>query len=298
MKALDPKRHGAFVSAHAIASGLLADAASLGDDAQVEESCAVLAAFAGTPKSGRAAASLAQWAEGMRAARAGDAAKAESSLDAAARAFAANGWLAQATAAATELAALRWARKAESGTDDALGIAASIVTADSDAGVVREWIQAVGRRLAGAPPPALASFEKATAPFAGTASAGAAGGKGGAGGSPGGDVSELGKIFPKHGADKALAKATRTKDGFVVLTAYRKESSEPQPLGRGERPWDDGGGITLSLAGPSVALRMLDLQGTAGGPGERTRASRVRALYLLAVGETWAVAKSGVTVTP
>ena len=49
----------------------------------------------------------------------------------------------------------------------------------------------------------------------------------------------------------------------------------------------------------AVALRMVDLGGLEGQPGERLRPSRVRAFHLLADGETYGVAKSGtVTIAP
>jgi hypothetical protein len=172
------------------------------------------------------------------------------------------------------------------------------VTDASDKVVVQEWMRTVARRLPGAPPEALAPFAKATAAFDHASSVGTAGGKGGKGASAGGDVSDLGRLLGKGPSEKPLVRVTRTEDGFVIRPGYRKEPSAPRPLGRGEQAWDDDGGLTLSFAGPSVALRRLDVEGTAGGPGERLRPARGRAFYLLAVGETWSVARSVVTVSP
>ena len=108
----------------------------------------------------------------------------------------------------------------------------------------------------------------------------------------------MGRFLLKAAPDKPFVTATRGKDGFAVRLAFRKAPAPTQPFSGGEKHWDDGG-VTLAFAGRAVALRMVDLAGTAGQPGERLRPSRVRAFYLLAEAETFEVAKSGtVTVAP
>jgi hypothetical protein len=297
MKAIDAKRHGAFVSAHALATVLLREAVAHGDGVFVEEAAVALLAYEATPKAGKASAPLARFAEGLRAVGAKDAAKADAMLSQAFEAFAANGWLALALDAATERVAGLLAAKDEARATEAVAKAAALVNADSDFDAVQTWETNGRRRWAGAPPAVLAPFEKAVANRPG--GVGAKGGRGGAGGSgSGGNVSDLGRYWPKAGADKPFVTLTRTKDGLVARAAFRKEAAEPLALQQGQRHWDDGG-VTVALAGWAVALRIVDFEGLRGQPGERSRPSKARAFYPLAEGETWGVSKNGVvTVTP
>jgi hypothetical protein len=296
MGTLDPKRNGAYVSAHTLAAEVLADAVALGDGAHVEECAAVLAAHASTPNSGAAAAALSQWAEGMLAVKKGIPARAEGLLEAAVRTFAANGWLAQATSAATELAALHLAAKDDVKAAAALSLAAACVGPTSDLIVVQEWIRVVKGRLLNASPAALEPFTRTTAPFVGRGADGAAAGRVGEMKA----LTDLGKVWGALMPSKPVVSVTRDRDMFVVKPPYpRKLPPEPLPFPRGERPWDDEGGLTLLFGGPAVALGQIDLAGGRGQPGEALAPSRVRAFYLLAPGETWTVQRDGaVLVAP
>jgi hypothetical protein len=68
---------------------------------------------------------------------------------------------------------------------------------------------------------------------------------------------------------------------------------QAQQFAEGEKHANRGG-VTLAFSGRGVALRMLDLVGNRGQPGESSEAGSVRAYYLLAEGETWSVSKEGI----
>ena len=295
MAALDPKRSGAMVSAHALAAEVLADSVALGDGAHVEDAAKVLTAHAGSPKPGAAAAALARWAEGMAAEAHNDAAKADAALEAAAKTLAANGWLAQAASAATELAALRLAAQDDAKAAQALAIAAAAVRDDTDAAVIDAWILVAKGRLLGASPAALEPLTKVASVKrpAGAAMKGGRGGNGARGG--GGDVSSLGRLWSRLGPDKPVVSVTRDKTGLTIRPTYRTEAVT-LAVRDGQRTWEDEGGVTLLLAGPAVTFAMIDLSGLEAQPGDVPVPSRVRAFYLLAEGETWTVTKAG-TVT-
>jgi hypothetical protein len=290
--ALDAKRHGAFVSAHAIATELLGDAVAAGDGLHVDAAAAALATYASTPKTGKAGPALASWGEGVRAARAGDAVKADAALSAALSTFVAEEWLSPATYAATELAALR-VKASETGAAKALEGAAGLVQPESDKIVVQEWMRVVATRLPGAPETTLADFRRVTAPFDHAASEGTAGGAGGRGADAGENVSKLGAFLSKPSVNWPFVSATRTARGLALKGGFEKDPIGTHKLRRGQQHWEDGG-LTVAIAGWAVALRTMDLVGTAGQPSERLRPSRGRAFYLLGIEEGWSVSKAGV----
>jgi hypothetical protein len=290
MRALDPKRSGAFLSAHALATEILRDAVRRGDLSLVDDAAAVLVARGALPKAGKACAALAHLAEGMRAEKAGDAAAAETGLFAAANEFADHAWLAHAAAASTELAALRWrTRQDAAGVAAALKIPLALLDEGSDVSVVKDWRDDVEARLAGAPPAATDAFRTATDALAARKTPSSAGGRGGR---DGGLVSEVGKHLARAPKDKPFVSVTRKREGFVVKPAWQKDPTLPLRFRGGELHWD-AGGVTLGFADRAVALCIVDPEGTQGQPGERSRPLRVRAFYLLAAGETWQVSEAG-----
>ena len=301
MKPLDPKRHGLYVSAHALATSIVLDAAALGDAEHLSDAAAVLAAFAGTPKAGSAAVTFSRLAEGIRLARANEGEKALAPLGDAARKG--DAWMLPALYAYLELAVLQL--KAGDASKSALSIASAcaLPPKDADLSVMGDWMHAVETRWKDAPKEALDTFRTSAERFLG-ASAGAKGGRGGAGGAGGAagsaaeDLSPLGRALPRWPASKAFVTAKRGKGGFEIRLPFdeKANTSEPVALARGANPWD-ASGVTILLAGPAVALRMADLTGTAGQPGERSRASRAWAYYWLADGETWGATKDGAIVT-
>ncbi|MFI5402484.1 MAG: hypothetical protein ACHQ1G_06070, partial [Planctomycetota bacterium] len=112
MKALDPKRNGAYVSAHLLALEIVRAAIREGDDRHLAEAAAVLA----TPRKGQGAcaATLAALAKGVVAARKGEdgSAPLAGAFDGALK----NGWLDLATYAGTELACAEKKRGREGDT--------------------------------------------------------------------------------------------------------------------------------------------------------------------------------------
>ena len=53
-------------------------------------------------------------------------------------------------------------------------------------------------------------------------------------------------------------------------------------------------GVTLAFHGAQVCLRMVDLVGLDGAPGDGAGCDPARAFYLVAPNETWSVSKDGV----
>ncbi len=289
LRELEPQRNGAFVSAHAIAAELLADAVAIGDGGHVEAAAPVLVARARAPRSGRAARARGEWGGGGggggEAGRAGGGAPGGG----AGKAFAAEGWLGPAAWAATELAALRWKAKEAGMAAAALALATRLLGETSDKVVVQEWIRAVRARLEGIPDAALADFRKATGPFDGAASDGTAGGDAGAGGD---GVSDVGRYLLKASPSEPFVTVTRARIDYEIRLAFDPSGRPNRPFTWGQDHWNQGG-VTLAFAGSAVALRMVDLAGTRSQPSQRHRASRVRAFYLLAPDETWGVTKGG-----
>jgi hypothetical protein len=292
MAALDAKRHGVFVSAHALAVSIVLDAAALGDAEHLTAAAKVLAAYAATPKSGSAAAAFSRLAEGLRLARSNEADKAMPALEEAAHVG--EPWLVPALYAHLELAVLRLAAGDAATSAEGMAMACSLAPKDADLTVMGDWMHAVEARWK-APKEALDAFRAATNPFL-AASSGAAGGSGGKGASAGGDVSPIGRALPKWPAGKAFVTVKRVANAFEIGLPFDEKTVAKEALDRGARAWD-ASGVTVLLAGPAVALRMLDREGTRGQPGERLRPSRAWAWYWLADGETWAAAKDGVVVT-
>jgi hypothetical protein len=241
---------------------------------------------------------VANYAEGLSATLDGKFELATAPLDAALEQARKSGWLDLATHAGTELAAA-WVRL---GDDDqansALARVAGLCDADTPSGVLRRWRDCMTTRLSEASAAVRAPAERAFERLAGPGSAVAGGGAGGAGGAgqdAGADeqISDVGKFLRKAGKSKTFVSAKCTSSGFAI-------DWEATPDARVTRPFDDGlryanaGGVTLAFSGRSVALRMVDLRGLDGQPGESSESSTVRALYLLAEGETWSVSKDGV----
>jgi hypothetical protein len=261
-----------------------------GEDVLVAEAAAVLRAYGPIPKAGAAAPVLARWAEGISAARAGDDAKAAPALQAAYEACVANGWTPLALDAATELLALHLRTPDEAAATAVLAAAAALVTPDLDPDVGRSWARAVRHRGKGAPETVLAPFEKVASGLEGAATAGAAGGRGGDAAAEGG--TPVGRAWKRLGADKPFVRVVRAGEEFHLGLPFDEASQATLPRPSTPRHWD-AGGVTLALTNGAVALRLVDLEGGRGQPGERSRASRVRAYYLLADGETWSVSSRG-----
>jgi len=295
---LDPKRNGAFASAHAVAVAILAGATRTGEATGVAEAAAVLDAHAPTPKSGAAAPLLAMWAKGVAAARAGDAADADKALEAAAKAFAGHGWTRLAALASVELAAVRAKVKDDAKTAEALEIAAAGFGDAPDLVLVQQWIGASRARLAGASEAALAPVARLDRAFGRVAPPSSNGGRGGDSLGPGAR-SDVAKYLDKVPPTAPIVEVKATNDGLVIRLPFRDAPTKPIPFPHEQRPWEDRGGVTLELAGHAIAFHILDLIGSAAQPNDQHVPSRVRAFYPLAVGETWRVAKNGtVTVGP
>ncbi len=275
MKLLDPKRNGAFVSAHLLALELVRAAVREGDDRHLAEAAAVLAA----PRkdAGACAAALADLAKGVVAARKGEDAAAP--LGAAFDAAMKNGWLNLATYAGTELACIESKLGRDGGTLERLDEA---LLKSNDRSLLQLRNALATKRI----PQSMVEMK------AGSVSA--AGGAGGAGGAAGQhDKSAVGAAWRKQAATKPLLKVRRGEEGFVMEPGFPGGKKAERAFKTGVLHWNDGG-ITLALCGPGVSLAMIDLRGLDGQPGDSAQAGPWDLFYLLAPGETWSVTKKGV----
>jgi hypothetical protein len=296
-KGLDAKRRGLFVSAPALALGILLDAMVFGDATHLAPAVATLTEAGAAPKAGVAAASFAKLAQGVAAAREGKAEDALAALAAAGAELEGRGFTLPGLFARLEQAAVLRGAGREPEAFDVLGKALEALPKEPDLPSVQEWLHGVEVRMEKASPEALTKFRERGQAFLGS-SPGGAGGAGGRGGHGGGahDVSPIGKVLPKWGASKPFVTATRTAEGLACTLTFDPTDSATVAPKPGQTSWE-AGGVTLFVAWPAVALCMVDVAGTAGQPGERSRASRARAWVWLAVGETYAASQSGVEVT-
>jgi hypothetical protein len=164
--------------------------------------------------------------------------------------------------------------------------------------MVRDWKTFADRRLADAPAAVRKPLDD-LAEGLGGGSVSAAGGAGGRGAPAGTEpTSDIAKYLGTIGGGKPFVSVACSAKGLEPRWTTSKT--------RSPREFDDGirvaneGGVTLLLHERSVALRMVDLKGTRGQPGEAQGGAptAVRAFYLLADGEIWNVSKDGVvTIT-
>jgi hypothetical protein len=292
MKALAPARHGAYLSAHALATELLLRAIEQGDAAHLPAAQAVLVAFAASPKCGKAGPALKALAEAVQACRATDATGARKAFELALPLVKQGRWLRATLAAQLEWMALQVAEGDVAAASATLQEAVGYLAPKQDGGIARAWVTAARARLATAPEEVRGALDRAVEPYVGAGSAGAAGGRGGDGGSAGANVSPLGRAWPKLPAEKPFATVKRAETGYDVRFSFDKKFAALHPVEAGQTTWDEDG-LTLVFADGAVALRMLDMEGTAGQPGGRSDPSPAWGWYWLAPGETYGVTKSG-----
>lgn len=276
MKLLDPKRNGAYLSAHLLALEVLRAAIREGDDRHLAEAAAVL----GAPRkdAGACAAALADLAKGVVAARKGE--DASAALGAAFDAAMKGGWLDLATYAGTELAC---AQKKLGREGDALKRLDEALQANGDRSLLQLRNALAAKRI----PESRVEMRPG--------SVSAAGGAGGAG-LPGraGAESPVGAAWKKQAATKALLKVRRGDKGFAMEPGFPGGKKDERAYKAGVHHWNDGG-ITLAFCGAGVGLVMIDLTGLNGQPGDSSQGgSPWEIFYLLAPGETWSVTKKGV----
>lgn len=276
MKLLDPKRNGAYLSAHLLAHELVRAAVREGDDRHVADASAVLSA----PRkdAGSCNGALADLAAGVLAAR-------KEQEDAAAHLMAAfdaalkNGWLDLAMYAGIEIACVD---KKVGRASDTLKRLDDALKASKDPFLLRERNRLASKRI-----------PEATFPVEDDGMEGGAGGAGGAGGSAGRAAeSAVGAAWKKHPTTKGLLKVKRAGKGFEIEPQFAGAPKGTCGPKWGEHHWRSGG-VTLSFYDAGVALRMVDPTGLDGIPGDGAP-GEWSVFYLLAPGETWSVTKKGV----
>jgi hypothetical protein len=303
LRKLDASRCGAFVSAPVLARNVLRRATETGDFAAVPDAAKVAAAHASKATSGRAAAVVAKYAEGMRAVAEGRFADATAPLDAAAAEAVKAGWIDLAAHACTELAATWLHEKAPDKA--AAAVAATVSACETSCGpmFVGEWQTMLAKRAPDGPEglrkPLDDLMARITAAGAGRGSGGS--GASGAPGAPGGSgprVSPIGKLLAKLPKGKAFVSTTRSAKGFELRWTTAPDAKPVSAFDESGVTFLGEGGVWLAFLGRGVALMVVDPVGNRGGFGGTFRLSDARAYYLLAEGETWNVSKDGVvTIT-
>jgi hypothetical protein len=294
MARLAPRRNGAFVSAGALARNLLLQSSRFGDDYLRKEARDVIAAWREGGKSGEIAGFHEEWGLTMgimnlvgpvgRGNADGFVRFRKEVLKAVAQ-----GWADEVTHAATELAAFYAKFQEPMDGLDGLKQAEKACREAKDPAVVARWRRAVQSRLRDAPAELLAPLERVEKEF-----------KGGIPGGPGGDAPEprttgLGAVFGKWKPKDALVRVRRTDTGFLVLPAWNSKARLQVPYGPGAKHLD-ADGLWFVFEGKSVGLDAVDLEGRRAKPGDGARDLVLRAMYPLATGETWVLARDG-TVT-
>jgi hypothetical protein len=273
---------------------MLLDAIAIGDATHLAPAAATLRTAGAAPKAGVAAGAFARLADGVVAAREGKADVALTALSGAAAELEGRGFTLPALHARLEQAAVLLGAGREADAFDVLAKALDALPLEPDLPNVQEWLHSVETRLEKASPAALGTFRGSTQALLGS-SRGGAGGRGAAG-RPGDYVSPIGKALERWPAAKPFVTATRTPAGMACELTFLAEGAATVAPKHGQTSWD-AGGVTLFVAGPAVALCMVDVGGRANQPSERSRPSRARAYVWLAQGETYAASPSGVEVT-
>jgi hypothetical protein len=291
---LDPKRNGAFVSAPALAGRLLLLSTESGDRTHVETAEKVLKTFARQKKSGTGAAALAAYGDGLVSLAKGEKEAAAAALNEAFSVMVEHGWWDLAVHAGVELAAAELSLEKPRAATDALKRIDGLFPEKGDVTFANMLSALVKVHLAGAPAEVLAPATRAIGRHGGVGRAGASGGRGGAGGQAGGgDISEVGKAFPRLPKKQPFVIARRKGHEFEIRHVFDRDFEDTMPWCTMVKH-QDSGGITLSFWCGAVALAQVDLEGLQGQPGERTVASPLTAFTYLADGETWGVSKTGV----
>ncbi len=294
MAELDPKRGGAFVSAHALAAALLYDATREGDPCAGGPAEAVLAHVVARPKRGQHARAMHRYAQGLVALKQKKNDEASTALGEALAAMAAGQWLYDAMHVAVELAVLRRALGDDAGAVKALETVETLVPRkDPDLFLGDVWSDLVRRRLAKAPEAVLAPHERLRFWW----HPGTPGGRGGQGRShpTGKDESRLGAAWKRFSKRKALVTVVRDGYHFEVRYGFDKSFKEGVSPGHFMRPYrkDRLDGVILWIWGWGVGLAGLDRTGLAGTPTEPWEPTPFQAVYMLATGETWSINKKG-----
>ena len=296
---LNPKRSGAFASAHLFAHRSLLEATAAGDTRFVRGASKVIRTHAARPKTGAFAAAMRDYADGMIALVDEDDAAAARSLEKALRAMSTQRWAVPAMHAGTELACVYVRLRQEASAATAMELVAHTLPEDADTSLSYVWRNLIKARLSDAPKSVLAPYEKAMAPHLKSRSIGMAGGAGGAGAPAGATepLSELGAALPKWSSRKPLVTVKRTREGFALAHQFGSKYREHPTFRDGVRIIHRAG-VTMAFWDRATGLVMVDLRGLAGAPGESSARSPLEPFYHLALGEVWNLNKKGeVTIT-
>ena len=308
MERLDATHRGAFVSAPVLARCVLQLATESGDFACVPAAARVATRHAGGSGSGKAAATTARYAQGMRSVAERDWIAAIEPLGAAFAEASAHEWFDLAAHAGTELAIAHWSAGQEQEARRTLRAVATMLERPRPRRFFQEWrILCVKTRLPDPDHPLRKYIDGIVSVSGryggaddgygiGEPGMGAGrGGRGGEGERVPDETSDIGFVFPKLAATKPIVTVSRTPAGFEI--EWGTKSGEKAVRTIDDRLLNvDEGGVTRTFQACSVTLRILDLEGRRGQPGNSVGPRLPdpgRAFYLLAEGETWSVARNG-----
>jgi hypothetical protein len=299
---MDHERSGAYVSAHALAREALITATRHGEFGAVPVAARVLTTYARGRQRGLAAKMMADYADGLLTLTSEDrtpetTAKGVEKLEVAFAVCVEQKWMEMATVVGTELAAAHLAAKKPGLARAVLERAATVrIGSYVDRETLILWDAAVERRLADAPPEALAPMERVREQLKRTKPAdGGAGGAGEPGADAGEDpTTELGKAWRRLRRNGSVVRAKRGSISLTVELAYPREKQEETVQHRVGCRFKRFGDVALAIHGMAVALEQVNRKAPADGlPGGGPVRSRFKAWTLLAKGETWAFCKDG-----
>lgn len=298
MKSLNPKRSGAFLSAHTLAICLLIEDAKVNQSTYTAPALAVLKKHAKAKGSGKCAQACLDFATGMQKLVKGDPKGADRALAKALAVTVQESWTDLSIYISTELCALRLAQNDPAAATKAIGHIATLFQPSTDPMLFEAWITAIRFRLPAASASVLAAHKDARA--ARTTPGGMIPGGDGADGAPGGSAgghSKFGLAFPGLG-NKSIVDLKLTNTGFNIKRGFDLTFNGNHAFADGVTYHADGG-VTLAFFGNAVSLESLDLMmgaGGAAGMGGNFMSMQWRTYYRLARGEALSITKLGVRI--
>ena len=276
MEPLDPKRSGAFVSAHLLAERLVFACIEQHDETHLEAATAVLALRAKAKGAGKHTALVLRLAQAVAAKGAG---AADVCVEAAKQ-----GWPELAGMAA--IAVFDGERIQQGDAQRAEDAVVGAMIAAGDSGLAMAWAQPIKRRLQGnahAVSAVTRVMQKIGAVLVQPlgATSGASG------------KTALAKAWKRLGKKKTIASLTR-RDDLLLEQPLEKFKTTLKP--RSGLKLHSHGGLHLGFNRSGVTVRLLDVDGSGSAGDDAEVPGPFDLVYRLGPGETWMLTRSGVQV--
>ncbi len=276
MAPLDPKRSGAFVSAHLLAERLVFACIEQHDETHLEAATAVLASRAKAKGAGKHTALVLRLAQAVAGKGAGAAEVCEEAAK--------QGWPELAGMAA--IAVFDGQRTKQGDAQRAEDAVVGAMIAAGDSGLATAWAQPIKRRLrsnAHAVAAVTRVMQKIGAILVQPL------------GVPtgGGGKTKLGMAWKRLGKKKLIASLSR-RDDLLLEQPFEKFKTTLKP--RSGLKLHSHGGLHFGLNRFGVTVRLLDLDGAGSAGDDAEVPGPFDLVYRLGPGETWVLTRSGVQV--